>query len=200
MKMFFTFIITLTFMITVAMISAPAQSLSQEQPKREIVIYGGINDAIANSIVQQIRAYNKTGNEQIVLKLISSPGGSVYAGLQIYDAMQESDAPIKTVCESYCMSMAAVLLTAGDVRETSQNTTIMYHQLSMGIGGGKLNDLINVVGEGIRLQGVIDEILSKHSGLDVGQIRELESVDRYLSPHTAKALGLIDEVREYADK
>jgi ATP-dependent Clp protease protease subunit len=199
MKNFLIGLFIILSIIGGAVLSASAQplSLSQSaQPKREILILGGINDAAAFSVVNQIRLLNAQGDSEITIR-ITSPGGSVYSGLQIYDAMKESNAPIKTVCEGYCMSMAAILLAAGDTREVGQNTTIMLHGISMGSDGGKLTEVENNLAEGQRLQEIIDNILSKHSHLSVEEVVDMESYDHYMSPVEAKELGLIDTIRKH---
>lgn len=167
-----------------------------EKSARDIYIYDIIDDSMAESVHVQLAALNLEGKEDITLH-IKSFGGSVISGLRIYDDMMESAAKVNTVCESYCMSMAAVLLAAGQTREATKNSTIMIHEVSFGVPSSKLTDVEIIVQEGRKFQAAIDGILVKHTGLPLGIIKQLESHDNYMTSEQAKGLRFIDSVREY---
>ena len=182
-------------MIAAAIISIPATAepkLVLQMP-RDVYIFGHIDDLMADTVSNKLRMLNELSNEEIVLH-IKSFGGSVYAGLQIYDAMMESKAKIKTVCEGYCMSMAAILLAVGDTREASKNTTIMFHEVGFG-AQGKLTEVKQQVGEAERLQDVIDLAIQERTGLSIADIKALESYDNYISAQQAKEMNIIDTIK-----
>lgn len=159
----------------------------------DIYLRGEISDSTAVSIGEQIRSLNDRGVNEIVLH-ITSPGGSVYAGLQIYDYMRLSHAPVRTSCEGYCMSMGAYLLSWGSVRQSDENATIMFHQVGSS-EQGKLNELVRAVAETKRLQDVMNDITREHSGMSTNALNEMESYDNFMSAKQAKELNLIDVIK-----
>ena len=187
---------TIGVVLALFFVTAAAYSKDPMSPKppRDIYLVGPVNDTSASFVKVQLDALNAVNDDQITLH-ITSLGGSVYAGLRIYDDMMESRSPIRTVCEGYCMSMAAILLAVGDTREASANTTIMFHEVSFG-AEGKLTDVKAVTAEAERLQTLIDKAISERSGLSMSQVRMLERTDNYMSGREALELGLIDTVRQ----
>jgi ATP-dependent Clp protease protease subunit len=159
---------------------------------RDIYLHGEVNDALALAIGAAIQEYNEQGSQEIVMH-ISSYGGSVYAGLQIYDYMHSSKAPIKTICEGSCMSMAAYLLSWGNTRQAYPNATIMFHQVHTQ-AQGSLHDVRDGVLEAQRLQDRMNTITMLHSGLEKNTLIALESFDDFMSPEIAKKYGLIDTI------
>ncbi len=159
---------------------------------RDIYLRGPIDMPMAFFIGKQIEMYNLEGNREITIH-ITSPGGEVYAGLQIYDYMVESKAPIRTSCEGMCMSMAAYLLSSGTTRQSSAHATIMFHQVGAATQG-KINEMLGDIKEAQRLQNTLNDILSKRSGLSVEQLNKLEDHDNFMSPEEAKRLNLIDNI------
>ena len=117
----------------------------------------------------------------------------MYAGLQIYDYMKASKAPIHTVCEGSCMSMGAYLLSWGTIRESNPNATIMLHQVGGGIQG-RLNEMLAEVKECIRLQNIVNHITEEHTGLDHNTLLLLENYDDFMSPEQARHYNLIDTI------
>ena len=160
---------------------------------RDIYIQDVIDMPLAFSIRDQLQDLNEASAKEITVH-VSSPGGSVLAGLAIYDYLTEGRSPIKTICEGYCMSMAATLLMAGDVREATENATIMFHTLASE-SKGHLQDMKADLAESERLQMLIDTIIHARSGLPLDTIRAMESYDHYMSPQEAKTLNLIDKIR-----
>lgn len=172
--------------------NAKAQELSLPIPAKEIYLRGEVTMGGALRIADQIKEYNTAGANEIVI-YITSPGGDVYAGLVIYDAMEQSKAKIRTVCQGYCMSMAATILASGDIRQANASATIMFHELSTTISG-KVKDMQQELDEAARLQEVINQRLSQHTKLPVETIRKILSYDHFMSPEEAQTLHLIDEV------
>lgn len=171
-------------------LSLPAYAQTIES--RDIYLNGAIDDELAATVTQQIRTLNSQSHEEITLH-ITSYGGSVYSGLQIYDAIQASQSPIKTICEGYCMSMGAIILQAGYTRESQPNATILVHGVSMG-AKGKIQECENELSEGKRLQALIDSILIFHTHKNAQEVQALEAYDHYMSPNEALSAGLIDRI------
>lgn len=162
--------------------------------ERAIYLLGPIDDGVALGIINDLKKLNIESADDIIL-YITSPGGSVYSGLAIYDAMQASEAKINTVCIAYCMSMGALILAAGDTREATERTTIMVHQLSGG-AQGRLAEMVNEIAEAKRLQDIMNKILSEKTGLSIKQVIDMSSFDHYMTAEQAKEYGLIDIVRK----
>lgn len=180
--------------IAMILMSLSAYAIEPPSPPRDVFIRGEITDEMAFAVVDRIRLFNLLDNSEITLH-ISSGGGSVYAGLMIYDAMQGSVAHIKTSCEGFCASMSALLLALGDTRESSSNATIMFHELSLQTAG-KLTDGKRDMLEGQRLQNLMNKLLAARTGLFVAFIADMISYDHYFSPSDAKKLNIIDTVKE----
>lgn len=165
---------------------------THQSQKREIYIDGVISELTPVTVRNQLNKLNGEGNGEITIH-ITSPGGSVYYGLQIYDYMMQSKAPIRTSCEGYCMSMAAFLLMAGDVRESGESATIMFHTLSSE-SKGHLQDMAADMAESNRLQDMMDIRIHDHTGLSLDAIRKMESYDHFMSSQDAKELHIIDQI------
>jgi len=126
---------------------------------------------------------------------INSPGGSVYAGLAIYDTMQHMRAPVSTFCIGMAASMAAVLLASGekDKRNALPNSRIMIHQPSSG-AQGTAADIEIAAKEILHIREKLNTIIAKHTGQSVDRIQEDVDRDRFMSPEEAVEYGLIDRV------
>jgi ATP-dependent Clp protease protease subunit len=163
-----------------------------------IVFLGtGIDDNVANIIVAQLLFLDAEDPERDVFMYINSPGGSVYAGMAIYDTMQHLRAPVSTFCVGMCASMGAVLLAAGEKgkRSALPNSRIMIHQPSGG-SQGTAADVEIAAREILYTREKLNGILSKHTGQTVERIAEDVDRDRFLSPQEAVQYGLIDRVME----
>lgn len=167
---------------------------SPRENNRIISIVGTIDESLANYVVIQIKDMNMDSDDEIEIS-ISSYGGSVYAGLKIIDAMKASRSPIRTVCEGYCMSMGALILSSGTKghRVSMPNATILLHQVSAG-AQGTLTELENNLQEIRRIQGVINGILKENTGLSEEKLTKVQDHDNYMSPVEAKKLKLIDGI------
>jgi ATP-dependent Clp protease protease subunit len=164
--------------------------------KDNIIFLGTpIDDQIANLIVAQLLFLEAEDPEKDINLYINSPGGSVTAGLAIYDTMQFIRPDVTTICVGMCASMGALLLTAGakGKRFALPNSRILIHQPSGGMQGQATDVRINAE-ELIRIRELTSQILAKHTGQSLDQIELDVERDRYLSAVQAKEYGLIDEV------
>jgi len=164
--------------------------------KDRIVFIGtAIDDDVANVVTAQLLFLESEDPEKDVSIYINSPGGSVTAGLAIYDTMQYVKAPVSTICLGQAASMAAVLISAGakGKRYAVPNARIMIHQLSGGFSG-QASDIEIQAREALRLKKTLDEILSRHTSQPIERISKDTDRDYYMSSQEAKEYGLIDEV------
>ncbi|MCA9548468.1 MAG: ATP-dependent Clp endopeptidase proteolytic subunit ClpP [Myxococcales bacterium] len=164
--------------------------------KDRIVFLGTeIDDMVANVIVAQLLFLESEDPEKDVNLYINSPGGSVTAGLAIYDTMQYVRCPITTICVGMAASMAAVILTAGSAgkRKALPHSRIMIHQPHGG-SRGQVSDIEIIAKEMLRTKQTLNEIIAKHSGQPVDKVHKDGDRDFYMSAIEAKEYGLIDEV------
>jgi ATP-dependent Clp protease protease subunit len=164
---------------------------------RIVFLGSGIDDNVANIIVAQLLFLDAEDPERDINMYINSPGGSVYAGLAIYDTMQHLRAPVSTYCVGMAASMGAVLLTAGarGKRAALPNSRIMIHQPSSG-AQGTASDIEIAAKEVLHIREKLNEILSKHTGQTVERIADDVDRDRFMSPYEAVEYGLLDRVLE----
>ena len=160
-----------------------------------IFISTPIDDQIANLIVAQLIFLEAEDPEKDISLYINSPGGSITAGMAIYDTMQFIRADVSTLCVGQCASMAALLLAAGakGKRFALPNSRILIHQPSGG-AEGQATDIRIMAEEIIRMRELTSNILAKHSGQDYERIERDVERDRIMSAMQAKEYGLIDEV------
>jgi ATP-dependent Clp protease protease subunit len=160
-----------------------------------IFISTPIDDQIANLIVAQLIFLEAEDPEKDISLYINSPGGSITAGMAIYDTMQFIRADVSTLCVGQCASMAALLLAAGakGKRFALPNSRILIHQPSGG-AEGQATDIRIMAEEIIRMRELTSNILAKHSGQAYEQIERDVERDRIMSAVQAKEYGLIDEV------
>jgi ATP-dependent Clp protease protease subunit len=162
---------------------------------RIIFIGGPIDDDIANSVVAQLLFLEGDDPDKDINLYINSPGGSVSAGLAIYDTMQYIKCEVSTICIGLAASMGAFLLAAGakGKRKALPNAEIMIHQVSGGAHGQATD--INIQAEQIlKLKKRLNEILSERTGQSVARVTQDTERDNYMSAEEARAYGLIDEV------
>lgn len=164
---------------------------------RIVFLGSGIDDNVANIIVAQLLFLEAEDPERDIFMYINSPGGSVYAGMAIYDTMQHLRAPVSTFCVGMCASMGAVLLAAGEKgkRSALPNSRIMIHQPSSGTQGTAA-DIEIAAKEILHIREKLNGILAKHTGQSVERIAEDADRDRFMSPQDALEYGLIDRVLE----
>src|SRR5579875_556845 len=164
---------------------------------KERIIFVGtpIDDQVANSIVAQLLFLQSEDATKDINMYINSPGGSIYAGLAIYDTMQWLRPEISTVCMGMAMSMGAVLLAAGTKgkRYCLPNSTMLIHQ-PLGGAEGQAADIEITAREILRLRRSIYEILAKHTGQTVERIQHDSDRNYYLDARQAVEYGLVDDV------
>ncbi|MCP4810403.1 MAG: ATP-dependent Clp protease proteolytic subunit [Proteobacteria bacterium] len=156
-----------------------------------------INDEIANQVVAHLLYMESQDPEKDIFLYINSPGGSVTAGMAIYDTMQFIRAPVSTICIGQAASMAAVLLAAGEKgkRRILPNARVMIHQ-PLGGARGQASDIEITAKEILRWKDVLTHVLAKHSGQDYDKVKNDSDRDYFLGAHEAKEYGLIDQVLE----
>lgn len=162
---------------------------------RIIFMGAPVDDNVANIVIAQLLFLEAEDPSKDVYLYINSPGGSVYAGLAIYDTMQYMNAPVNTMCMGMAASMGALLLATGGKgkRSALPNSRIMIHQPSGG-GSGTAADIEIQAKEILYARARLEEILAKHTGQTVERIRDDVDRDRFMSPEEAKEYGLIDHV------
>lgn len=164
--------------------------------KDRIILLGTpINDQIANLIVAQLLFLSSEDADKDIFVYVNSPGGSVDAGLAIYDTMQHIGPKVSTICVGLAASMGAVLLTAGSEgkRASLPNSRIMIHQ-PLGGAQGQASDIEIQAREILKMKKNLYEILAYHSGKTVEEIERDSDRDHWLSAQEAKDYGLIDTV------
>lgn len=164
--------------------------------KERIIFLGSkIDDAVANLIVAQLLYLNSLSQTQQINLYINSPGGNVYAGLAIYDAMQMIQAPVSTVAVGVSASMGTALLASGEKgkRYALPHATIHMHPTGGG-AQGYTEDVRIAIREQERIQAQLFYLMGKHSGHSWKEIEEYFLRDRFMDAVEAKEFGLIDEV------
>ncbi len=163
----------------------------------ERIIFLGtpVDDQIANLIVAQLLHLESEDPDKDISLYINSPGGSVYAGLAIYDTMQFVKPDIQTICVGIAMSMGALLLAGGaeGKRMALPNAKILIHQVSGGFQG-QATDIEIAARETIALKRRLEEIISQHSGQDIEKVSKDMERDYFMTAEDAKEYGLIDKV------
>ncbi|MCB8962915.1 MAG: ATP-dependent Clp protease proteolytic subunit [Ardenticatenales bacterium] len=164
---------------------------------RERVVFLGsaINDQVANLIVAQLLYLNYQDPEKEIQLFIHSPGGVVYAGMAMYDTMQQISAPVSTVAVGLTASFGTILLAGGAPgrRFALANATIHMHQ-PLGGAQGQASDIQIQANEILRLRQRVEEILVQHTGQTAERIRADLDRDIYLEPAKAQEYGLIDGI------
>lgn len=166
---------------------------------RERIIFLGeeVDDDLANSIVAQLLLLDSENPDKDIMLYINSPGGSITAGMAIYDTMQLIKADVSTICLGEAASMGAFLLSGGakGKRMSLPGSRIMIHQ-PLGGAKGQATDIEIEAKEILRMRTMLNELLSEHSGQPIEKIKEDTERDYYMSAQEAIEYGLIDKVIE----
>jgi ATP-dependent Clp protease, protease subunit len=164
---------------------------------RVVFLGGEVTEELANLIVAQLVHLESDDPDKDISLYINSPGGSIYAGLAIYDTMQFIKPDVATICYGIAMSMGSFLLAGGAAgkRMTLPNSRILIHQPSGGFQG-QSTDIEIHAREVLALRARIDEIYAKHSGQSVERVHADMERDRFFSGEEAVAYGLVDRVIE----
>src|SRR5437660_3670695 len=171
--------------------------------ERIIMINGPIEEAMSNLVVAQLLFLSAESTEREIHLYISSHGGSVDAGLAIYDTMRHLPCPIGTTCVGYAASFGTTLLMAGDKgrRRALPHARIHMHQpLIQGGLGGQATDIDIHAREILHTRDVLNEIIGRHTGQTLERIKRDTDRDFYMSANEALEYGIIDEVLTLADK
>lgn len=170
--------------------------------KDRIVFLGTpIDDQVANVVIAQLLFLESEDPDKPVNLYINSPGGSVSAGLGIYDAMQHIKSPVNTTVVGMAASMGALLLAAGTgKRYALPNARVMIHQPHLSGVGGQVTDIEITAREAVKTKQLMAEILAKHSGQPLERILADTERDRWMSAQEAVEYGLVDEVLHPREK
>src|SRR6187455_500563 len=162
---------------------------------RIIFLGMGVDDQVANLIQAQLLFLESSDPKKDIIMYINSPGGSVYAGLGIYDTMQYINPDVATICTGMAASMGAVLLCAGakGKRSALKHSRVMIHQ-PMGGAEGQATDMEITVREVLKLKKELYEIIAHHSGQPFDRVEKDGDRDYWMIAEEAKAYGMIDEL------
>jgi ATP-dependent Clp protease, protease subunit len=165
--------------------------------ERIVFLGQAVDDQIANLIVAQLLHLESVDPEKDVSIYINSPGGSIYAGLAIYDTMQFIKPDVSTICCGIAMSMGSLLLAGGapGKRSALPNSRILIHQPSGGFQGQAADIQIHAE-EILNIRKRLDEIFAEHTGQPFEQVHQDMDRDRYMKPNEALDYGLIDRIIE----
>ena len=168
---------------------------------RIIFIGNAIDEHLANLIIAQLLFLESDEPDQDIYLYINSPGGQVSSGMAIYDTMQYIKPDVQTICIGQAASMGAMLLAAGAQKKrfALPHSRIMIHQPSGGFQG-QHTDIEIQAKEITRIRAILDAILAKHSGKNVGQVNKDTERDHYMTGEEAKVYGLIDSVISNRDE
>ncbi|KKP97562.1 MAG: ATP-dependent Clp protease proteolytic subunit, partial [Parcubacteria group bacterium GW2011_GWD2_38_12] len=164
--------------------------------KDRIIFLGGqISDNMANVIIAQLLFLENQDSEKDIKLYINSPGGSVTAGLAIYDTMQYVKCDVSTICVGLAASMGAVLLTAGakGKRFSLPNSEVLIHQVMGGVEG-QATDIEISARHILKMKDKLSSILSKHTGQPIVKVEKDTDRDFYMSPDEALKYGIVDKI------
>lgn len=165
--------------------------------ERVIFLVGQVEDHMANLVVAQLLFLESENPDKDIHLYINSPGGSVTAGMSIYDTMQFIKPDVSTMCIGQAASMGALLLTAGaeGKRYCLPNSRVMIHQ-PLGGYQGQASDIEIHTREILGIKHRLNEIIAHHTGQDIEQVAQDTDRDNFMSPQSAKDYGLIDDILE----
>ncbi|MCP6720186.1 MAG: ATP-dependent Clp endopeptidase proteolytic subunit ClpP [Patescibacteria group bacterium] len=164
--------------------------------KERIIFLGGpVVDPVANSVIAQFLFLDHQDSKKDIKLYINTPGGSVTAGMAVYDTMQHVKAPVSTICVGLAASMGAVLLAAGEKgkRFALPNSEVLLHQV-MGGAEGQAVEIEITARHIIKIKDKINHILAKHAGQSLEKVSKDTDRDFWLDAKEAKEYGLIDEI------
>lgn len=165
--------------------------------KERIVFLGGpITDQMANIVIAQLLHLEHEDPKKEIKLYLNTPGGSVTAGMAIYDTMQYIKPDVATICIGMAASMGAVLLAAGKKgkRFSLPNSQILLHQIMMEGVGGQASEIEITAKQVLKIKQNMNQVLAKHTGQPITRIEKDTDRDFYLEPEEAKKYGLIDEI------
>lgn len=164
--------------------------------KERIIFLGGpIDDQVANSVIAQLLFLDHEDTKKDIQIYLNTPGGSVSAGLAIYDTMQHVKSPVSTICVGMAASMGSALLAAGakGKRFILPNAEVMLHQIMGGVEG-QASDIEISAKHILKLKDRLNHILAKHTGQKLDKIEKDTDRDYWMTAEEAKQYGLVDEI------
>ncbi len=164
--------------------------------EERIVFLGGpIVDSVANSVIAQLLFLDHKDSKKDIMLYLNTPGGSVTAGMAIYDTMQHVKAPVSTICVGIAASMGAVLLAAGEKgkRFVLPNSEVLLHQV-MGGAEGQAIEIEITAKHIVKLKNKLNEIIAKHTGQPLKKVEVDTDRDFWLDAEEAKKYGVVDKV------
>ncbi|MBS3902788.1 MAG: ATP-dependent Clp endopeptidase proteolytic subunit ClpP [Anaplasmataceae bacterium] len=167
-----------------------------------IVFLGGpVNDAVANTVIAQLIFLEHEDPKKDIKFYINSPGGSVHAGLAIYDTMQYLKPDVSTICVGMAASMGAFLLSAGKKgkRFALPNSQVLIHQV-LGGAEGQATDIEIAARQIVKIKERLNQLMAKHTGQPVSKIEKDTDRDFWMSAEEAKQYGVIDEIIKSSTK
>ena len=165
--------------------------------KERIIFLGGpVSDAVANTVIAQLLFLEHEDAKKDIQLYINSPGGSVTAGMAIYDAMQYVKPDVATMCVGIAASMGAFLLAAGKKgkRFTLPNSEILLHQVAVDSIGGQATEIEISARQILKTKARLNQILAKSTGQNLAKVEKDTERDFWLSAEEAKAYGVVDEI------
>lgn len=165
--------------------------------KERIIFLGGpVNDAVANTVIAQLLFLEHEDPKKDIKLYINSPGGSVTAGMAIYDTMQYVKPDVSTMCVGIAASMGSFLLAAGKKgkRFTLPNSEILLHQVSVDSIGGQATEIEISARQILKTKARLNQILAKSTGQNLAKVEKDTERDFWLSAEEAKAYGVVDEI------
>jgi ATP-dependent Clp protease protease subunit len=165
--------------------------------KERIIFLGGpVSDAVANTVIAQLLFLEHEDPKKDIQLYINSPGGSVTAGMAIYDAMQYVKPDVATMCVGIAASMGAFLLAAGKKgkRFTLPNSEILLHQVAVDSIGGQATEIEISARQILKTKARLNQILAKSTGQSLAKVEKDTERDFWLSAEEAKAYGVVDEI------
>ncbi len=169
--------------------------------ERIVFLVGPITDNVANSVIAQMLFLASKDSKKDIQLYINTPGGSVTAGLAVYDTMQYVESPIATICFGMAASMGAVLLAAGEKKKrfALPNAEIMLHQVAGGATGQAIE--IEITAKQImKIKNKLNKIISQSTGQNLKKVEKDTDRDFYLSADDARKYGIIDEIIKTKNK
>lgn len=161
---------------------------------RTIRLKGTVGGSSVTKLIRQISTLNEIDKLNPIIMIIDSPGGAVFPGFNLINAMNNSFAPIHTVCDGLAVSMAAVVLSNGSQRYVNSACIFMIHEVAGGGANGQTTDQIKTVDRFINVENILARILSDNSGLSVKDVRAVWEYETFYNAHETVMLGFADEV------
>lgn len=161
---------------------------------RNLYLDQTVSDSNVSGLINDINVLNELSPEKPINIVISSPGGSVFAGMKLYNAMMNSAAPVNTVCNGMTASMAAVILSAGDRRTAMPNCSFLIHEMSGGSVSGQTTEHIKTADWYMSIENQLTKILSENSGINPSDIRKLWEYESFFNAEETLELGFVDTI------